>query len=302
MPLMSAAVNSSGIVGSTPSPATPPPASSKPKAISHGIERRSARCPIAGWITDDDIAWHSSSVPAVWCDRCRLRIRYGSSAGMKLWLTSSARCAVASKAMERTSRRDTSPRLRRAAVDSVEHGGPRRAAVARCLPPLSHRTVGARRERDAVGYRLAVATAARSGEHHRAVLQAAVEIEDAAAVVHPRLVPHLARSVVVVETRTLVAAGAGPVLLQHAAAVFARDVVGAGGLAGRVVGDVPAPGPKIELPVLRRRAAFPRCGGCGEREQRERERERRECEQRTFHATMLAQRARRVLNAAQRRV
>src|ERR1700736_5463702 len=38
---------------------------------------------------------------------CQWAISSGSSAGMKLWFRSSARCAVASKAMERTSRRDT---------------------------------------------------------------------------------------------------------------------------------------------------------------------------------------------------
>ena len=62
IPLISAASHNSGRNFSTPSAATPPPARKIPAAISQGIERRSARWPIAGWITEDDIAWHATRI------------------------------------------------------------------------------------------------------------------------------------------------------------------------------------------------------------------------------------------------
>ena len=71
---------------------------------------------MTGCSTDDAIACASTSVPAsVWLIP-RQMIRYGSKAGMKLWLRSSETCAVASKAMERTSSRDTSLLCSRDAV------------------------------------------------------------------------------------------------------------------------------------------------------------------------------------------
>ncbi len=75
MPLTSAARKSSGNGCTTPIAATPPPASSSPRQISHGIERRSASSPMAGWMTDEDMAWASTSVPAVSCERWRCTIR-----------------------------------------------------------------------------------------------------------------------------------------------------------------------------------------------------------------------------------
>src|SRR5262245_57983573 len=112
---------------------------------------------------------------------------------------------------------------------------------------LAHAAVLVRRPRDAVFRDLAVAADVLAFQAHVTVAKAAFEHEQYAFVVDPRLVPDLATRIVHIEALAGVTARSRVVLMDHATAVFARDVVRTGELAVRRV-HLPFADPEIELP------------------------------------------------------
>jgi hypothetical protein len=64
--------------------AIPPPARKIPTAISQGIETRSARWPIDGWMIDDDAAWQKIKKNAVAAEMWSCTIKSGTRTGIKL--------------------------------------------------------------------------------------------------------------------------------------------------------------------------------------------------------------------------
>lgn len=129
---------------------------------------------------------------------------------------------------------------------------------------LSHGTVRKRREGDAVTGPPAVRALSVSLEHHAALVQAPIQLEEQPLIVDPRLMPALGEAIVDVETPTPRAAGTNPALSQHAAAEHALDGVTAHLLPERVEDD-PLTDPEVELPELGLRT-----GGGGQRARRRR--------------------------------
>ena len=88
--------------------------------------------------------------------------------------------------------------------------------------------------------------------------ESAVQNEQVAIAVDPRLMPPAAGRVVDVETHSASAASSHPVLLENARIQFARNVVRAGKMVRAAIADGPFTDPEIELMVFRSGAR--RCG------------------------------------------
>src|SRR5690606_19877266 len=137
-----------------------------------------------------------------------------------------------------------------ARVVPIERNGPGRSAVPRRLPELTDASVVERRPRHTME-QLPIWPLRRAFEHHLAVLQPADDVQHAAAVAYPDLMPLAVGPVIGVDALPRPAGGAGPVLVQAAVAGNRRDHVPSDLVAVRT-GHVPFTEPEVEVPELRR--------------------------------------------------
>lgn len=136
-------------------------------------------------------------------------------------------------------------------VEPIKRNGPCSTPIHTYLPQLAHRTIGVGGPGDAVGLELALAVFGGFGlEDHGRPVPLPFQLEIAALVIDPELLPFAGGGVVEIIARARVAPSRrGPVLLHHAIALHEHDAVGPHQFAFWTI-HLPLPDPEVELLCL----------------------------------------------------